>query len=432
MNTTRQILSMGARRRRPKRGGRAGRTPGTLGRAPVFKSTPRIPWPPINAATERELIRIYRSRKWSFNGPVEREFCQRFAAFYTARHAVLMANGTVTLEGALHALGIGRGDEVIVPALTWMATAMAVIYVGAKPVFVDIEPDTLCLDPEQAQAAITSRTKAIIPVHLYGGMADMDRLLALARRHSLKVIEDCAHAHGGFWGRRGVGSLGDVGSFSFQESKTMASGEGGAVLTNNKNLADRLYRFKHIGYQSGATQGRASQGPPPGLLCHNYRGTEMQAALLLGQLQTLKAMTHRRDRAAAFLRKHLERIPGVTVQARGRRADPQGYYAYVVLVDPAYFGDAPLPRIMDAVRREGLEVGGTYGSVYRQMLWNLPPSAYRIHGGYRDAQGPACRVTEEICRRRALCLPHTVLDWPRAALARVAGVFAKMQRNGVH
>lgn len=425
MNTTRQTASHAIGR--PASGGNARAS--ARGAKPVFPSTPRIPWPPTDGATERELVRIYRSRKWSFNGPVEQEFCRQFARFHTARHAVMMANGTVTLEGALHALGIGRGDEVIVPALTWMATAMAAIYVGAKPVFVDIEPDTLCIDPEQARSAITPRTRAIIPVHLYGGMADMDRLLALARRYRLKVIEDCAHAHGGFWGKRGLGSLGDIGSFSFQESKTMAAGEGGAILTNDAKLADRLYRFKHIGYQAGGAQGRASRGPPQGLLCHNYRGTEMQAAILLGQLRTLKTMTRRRDQAAEFLRRKLERIPGVAVQARGRKADPQGYYAYVILVDPAFFGGASLKRIMHAVRREGLNVGGTYGSVYRHILWNLPPSAYRIHGGYRDAKGPACRVTEEICGKRALCLTHTVLDWPRPVLARVADVFAKVQRN---
>lgn len=400
-----------------------------FGGKPVFKTTPRVPWPPTDGATERELVRIYRSRKWSFNGPVEQKFCKEFARSHTAKHAVMMVNGTVTLEGALHVLGVGQGDEVIVPGLTWMATAMAVIYVGATPVFVDIEPDTLCLDPEKVKAAITRRTKAIIPVHLYGGMADMDRLMALARKHHLKVIEDCAHAHGGVWRQRGVGSVGDVGSFSFQESKTVASGEGGAVLTNDAGLADQLHRFKHIGYPSGSAQGKASKGPPRGLLCHNYRCTEIQAAILLGQFRTLKAMTRRRDQNAEFLRKKLERIPGVTVQARGRRASLQGYYAYVILVDPARFAGASLKQILHAAWKEGFGVSTTYGSVYRHILWNLPPSEYRIHGGYRDARGPACKVTEDICQNRAICVGHTVLDWPRAALARVADVFAKIQRN---
>jgi L-glutamine:2-deoxy-scyllo-inosose/3-amino-2,3-dideoxy-scyllo-inosose aminotransferase len=401
-----------------------------FGGKPVFSSIPQIPWPPIDTATERELVRIYRGHSWSFNGPVEQAFCKEFARSHTAKHAVFMVNGTVTLEGALYVLGVGPGDEVIVPGLTWMATALAVVYVGAKPVFVDIEPDTLCLDPEKVKQAITPRTKAIIPVHLYGGMADMDRIMAIARKHGLKVVEDCAHAHGGIWGNRGVGSIGDVGSFSFQQSKTVASGEGGACLTNDAKLADMLYRFKHIGYKSGAAQGKASMGPPPGFICHNYRCTEFQAAILRGQIRNLKAMSRRRDQTSLWFRKQLAQVPGVTAQARGRRANPQGYYGQMVLVNPAYFGNASLPQIQHAMRKEGLTVtSGAYGSVYRHILWNAPSSAYRIHGGYRDAKGPACEITEDVCQRRAIFFMHTFLDWPRKELAKVIDVFAKLQEN---
>ena len=152
-----------------------------LGGTPIVQKSPGYVWPPTNKVTERALVELYRSQNWSWNGPWEQKFSQDFSQLHTARHTWLMANGTVTLEAALQALGVGPGDEVIVPALTWLATAMAVIYSGAKPVFVDIEADTLCLDVAATAAAITPRTKAIIPVHLYGGMADMDRLLKLAR-----------------------------------------------------------------------------------------------------------------------------------------------------------------------------------------------------------------------------------------------------------
>src|SRR6185503_12502827 len=137
--------------------------------------------------------------------------------------------------------GIGPGDEVIVPAVTWYATAMAPHYLGAKPVFVDVLPDTLCMDPEKVSAAITERTKAIVPVHLYGSMADMDRIMAIAKAHGLRVIEDCAHMHGGLWDGRHVGSIGDVGSFSFQHSKTMACADSGISITSDPEIADRLF-----------------------------------------------------------------------------------------------------------------------------------------------------------------------------------------------
>ena len=168
-----------------------------------------------------------------------------------------MANGTTTLECSLAVLGVGTGDEVIVPALTWMATALSAFYVGANPVIVDIDPKTLCMDPAAMEAAITPKTKAIIPVHVYGSTADLEKILAIADKHGIPVVEDCAHMQGGFWNGRGVGSWGKVGSFSFQQSKTMASGEGGICITSDPELAEKIYLLKHIGYSRGVKQGQA-------------------------------------------------------------------------------------------------------------------------------------------------------------------------------
>lgn len=402
-----------------------------FGGKPVLGSIPRMLWPPTDKATERALVKIYRSHNYSWNGPWEQRLCRDLAKVHTAQHAAFMVNGTVTLEAALHTLGVGPGDEVIVPGLTWLATAMAVIYVGAKPVFVDIEPDTLCLDPEKAAEAITPRTKAIIPVHLYGGMADMDRVMALARKHGLKVVEDCAHAHGGMWNGRGLGSIGDVGSFSFQQSKTVASGEGGAVITNDRRLFERLFLFKHIGYDILAKQGKAASGPPAGLTCHNYRGNEFQAAVLCGQLGGLKALTVRRNHNADFLTRELEKIPGVKVQARGRKATRgrQSYYAFMAGLDLAQWSGATIGQVIRALGREGVPVGGTYGSVYRHILWNVPTSAYRIHGGYRDKRGPGCKVSEEVGSAQTLGFVHCHLDHIRPVLQKFVEAFAKVQRH---
>jgi L-glutamine:2-deoxy-scyllo-inosose/3-amino-2,3-dideoxy-scyllo-inosose aminotransferase len=410
---------------------RSGDRLAVLGGTPVFARLPILKWPPTSKATERALVEIYRSRALSWNGPWEQRFCRDFARVHTARHCVFMANGTVTLEAALHVLGVGPGDEVIVPALTWLATAMAVTYNGAKPVFVDIEPDTLCLDPDRAAEAITPRTKAIIPVHLYGGMADMDRIRALARKRGLKVIEDCAHAHGGQWNGRGLGSLGDIGSFSFQQSKTVACGEGGAVITNSPRLMERLFRFKHIGYTLGAKQGKAQAGPPPGLRCHNYRGTELPAAILHGQLGDLVARTRQRNRNADFLTRELEKIPGVKVQARGRRCTTgrQSYYAFMTILELEAWNGATIEQIIRALGRENVPAWRSYNSVYRHSLWNEPPQTYRIHGGYRDKHGPGCKVSEEIGWGRVVGCAHSYLDLPRRDLAKIVEAFAKVQRH---
>jgi L-glutamine:2-deoxy-scyllo-inosose/3-amino-2,3-dideoxy-scyllo-inosose aminotransferase len=402
-----------------------------LGGAPVTKSLTVTPWPPTNKTTERALVGIYRSHKFSWNGPWEQKFCREFSKAHTAKHTIFMANGTVTLEAALHVLGVGPGDEVIVPGLTWPATAMAAIYMGAKPVFVDIEPDTLCLDPEKVEEAITPRTKAIIPVHLYGGMADMDRIMAIARKHKLKVVEDCAHAHGGMWNGRGLGSIGDAGSFSFQQSKTVASGEGGAVITNNSRLHEPLFRFKHIGYDLEADQGKATSGPPAGLTCHNYRGTEFPAAILCGQLPNLKSLTVQRNRNADFLTSELEKLPGLRVQARGRKAteDRQSYYAFMTLLDLTHWGNATYKQVIKALQKEGIPASGSYGTVYRHLLWNASKSEYRIHGSYRDKRGPACKVSEEVGTDRCVGFPHYYLDLSRTDLQKFVDAFAKVQRN---
>jgi L-glutamine:2-deoxy-scyllo-inosose/3-amino-2,3-dideoxy-scyllo-inosose aminotransferase len=383
----------------------------------------RVPsWPPVSEATAQRLADVYRSGKWSFNGEIEQAFAAAFAAHHDAAYGVFMANGTVTLECALAAYGIGPGDEVIVPALTWLATAMAAVYLGATPVFVDIEPPTLCLDPAKTEAAITPRTRAIIPVHLYGSNPDLDAIMAIAARHDLIVIEDCAHAHGGRWNGKGLGSIGHVGSFSFQQSKGLASGEGGICITNSAEIADRLFRLKHIGYGPGVSQGHAKDTPPPGLICRNYRGLEFQAVILRDQLQGLSQRIATYNASATKLEHLLADVPGLRVQTRGRLAGPQSYYAYAVIFDRPPLADVPLDLIVQAAGKEGLELWSTYGSVWKHALWNLPESAYRI-------AGDGCPVSDSIGTGHCALIPHWWLDTDDETLGQIVEVFARLSAN---
>jgi dTDP-4-amino-4,6-dideoxygalactose transaminase len=395
-----------------------------LGGTPVLKERLNAPpWPPVSEQTADRLRDIYLSRQWSFNSPTEQAFERAFADFHGAKHGIFMANGTVTLQCALGALGIGPGDEVIVPALTWMATAMAVHYVGATPVFVDIEPDTLCLDPEKTRQALTAKTKAIIPVHIYGSMADLDAILTLAKEHGLAVIEDCAHMQGGKWRGRGVGSWGAIGSFSFQQSKTLSSGEGGICLTNDDALAERLYRQKHIGYARGMAQGQADAGPQPGLTCFNFRCTAFQAGILLDQLAGLERLIARYETAAAALRERLAGSAEVRVQARGRQASPQGYYRLILVFDGGPAAEVPAWRLQKAMDAEGLPCHGSYGPVYRHMLYNMRPSQYRIHSG------ETCPVAETAGTRHAVCLPHHWLGADATVIEAMGEIVAKVAKH---
>jgi len=189
------------------------------------------PWPVVGEQEVRWMEEVVRSGTWSWLGPHETAFCREFADFIGAKYALGVSNGTVTIQTALQAVGVRPGDEVIVPGLTWVATMQAAIDVGADVVLVEIDPETWGIDPAAAEAAITQRTRAIIAVHLYGCMADMDGVMDVARRHGLKVVEDVAHQHGSRWRDQGAGAIGDAGSFSFQQSKVLTCGEGGAQPT---------------------------------------------------------------------------------------------------------------------------------------------------------------------------------------------------------
>ncbi len=269
-----------------------------------------IPSWPVSGDRERELLEeVLKSDRWGGYHPFVARFEHEFAKFQQCRFGLSASNGTVTLEVALEALGIGEGDEVIVPAISFISTATAVSRVRAIPVFVDIEPDTFNIDSERIREAVGPKTKAIIPVHFGGPMANMDAIMTVATAHGLPVIEDAAHAHGSEWNGVRAGSIGAISSFSFQNGKVMTAGEGGILLANDEALMDRCREILDQGRRKGE-----------GWFFHytlgtNYRITAWQSALLIAQLERLPEQNARRAHNAAVIREaladtdiHLQRV----------------------------------------------------------------------------------------------------------------------------
>ena len=354
-------------------------------------NTNQFKWP-VSSEREMELLRqVIESERWGgyheFVGRLEREF----AAFTHCAHGVSAMNGTVTMEMALWGAGVGPGDEVIVPAISFVSTAMVVTRVGALPVFVDIEPLTFNMDPERAAAAVTPRTKAIIPVHFGGAMADMDRLLPLAREHELALIEDAAHAHGAEWKGRRAGSLGLAGSFSFQNSKVMTAGEGGMLTTNDAAFAERAWSIMDQGRKPGG-----------GWFFHyvpgsNYRITGLQAAVLLAQFERLPEQICRRTRNAAVLRAELSDVPGLSFQTVPKAQNTNPWYLLLGRIDALRMG-----RTRDEVHRELTAAGVPCAPFYPHPLYGNP--LYQ-QGGCRVEPCPVA----EACVADAFWLPHRAL-----------------------
>jgi len=312
---------------------------------------------PVHGARERELLlAVLESGQWGeITGSCTNEFAAVFAAFQGATHAVLTPSGTLALEAALEALGVGAGDEVITSPWTFIATASAILTLGARPVFVDIDPTTNTIDPARIAEAITPRTKAIVPVHIGGLPADMDGVMEVAGRAGLPVLEDACQAWGARWRDRGVGTIGALGCFSFQESKNITAGEGGAVVTNDRPLYERVWSIHNTG-RTPASVGMFDHA----MVGRNLRMTEWQAAILLAQIERLPEQMERRDRAAARLTEALDEIPGVMPLRVDERVTRCGWHLYQLRYDPDAFGGRDREAFLRALAAEGVPCSAGY------------------------------------------------------------------------
>lgn len=283
--------------------------------------------PVIGKEEEKLVLDGLRSGWISSSGKYIHEFESAFANFCDVKYGVAVSNGTAALHLALVASGVGPGDEVIVPSMTFVATGNAVAYTGAKPVFVDSETETWNIDPEKIKEKINRRTRGIIPVHLYGHPADMGLILSIAQKYDLFVIEDAAEAHGALYKGKKVGSLGDVACFSFFANKVITTGEGGMIVTNNKLLAEKMRMYR----DHGSSKKRKYYHPHLG---YNYRMTNLQAAIGIAQLKKVNKIIKRKVAIASRYAKNLEvLVPQITLQPEAEWAKSI-FWMYSILVNP--------------------------------------------------------------------------------------------------
>lgn len=330
---------------------------------PKIRKAAFVSWPQFDLTEEKALLDVLRSGHWyRLSGQYVKKFEESFAALTGARAALATANGTSALIVALHALGVEPGDEVIIPPYTFIATVNAVLNAHALPVFVDTDPETLQMDHTKLEAAITPATRVIVPVHLGGNMCEMDAIGAIAERHKIPVLEDACQAHLSEWKGRKAGTLGVAGCFSFQASKNLNSGEGGAILFREEELRERAFAFHNNG--SGTRPiGRNFTYTSTGA---NFRLTEFQAALLLAQMTRLEAQSKRRTENAMYLTSMLREIPGIAPARQHAGTTRSSYHLYMFRYDAAAFSGLPREKFLQALAAEGIPASGGYSPLNTQ------------------------------------------------------------------
>ena len=402
---------------------------------PKTRTEPYPEWPVWDQRDIDIVTEVIKSGRWGgypYPGPKTAELAKKFAGLQGGGYAVPMANGTVTMEVALRAAGVGWGDEVIVPGYTFQATASAPMAAGAIPVIVDIDPDNYCLDPRAAQKAITPKTKAIIPVHLGASMADMDAIMELAEKHDLVVIEDCAHAHGAKWNGRGAGTIGHFGSFSFQSSKTLSTGEGGILLCRTPELAAKAASIIDCGRPhalGGGTEDASMEYQVGG----NFRLSEIVAALALAGLERFPAQASEREAMAAYMDEALSEVPGIRLLRRDPRHTTRSFYRYIFAVDPAEFG-MEHDLLAGALAAEGVACWTGYEAMNNYTLFQPQKSKLAVPNAfpeYFDFKNMDLPEAERACEHEAVWLDENIFRAGPKGVDDAINAIKKIQKNAL-
>lgn len=367
------------------------------------------PWPIYTEKEKKQLEAVLKGHDWGgqpFPGKHAAAFSKKFAKLHTAKYGTCVNTGTVAIQAALKAIDIRPGDEVLVPAYTWEGTVGPVLLVNAVPVFVDVDPDTYCMDAKLVEQAITPKTRALLPVHLGMRFADLDVLVPLAKKHGIKLIEDCAHAHGGMWRGKGAGSYGDLGAFSFQTSKLITAGEGGAVITNNLEYFERVQTYVNAGRASMTDKFHHR------FIGFNYRMGEFQAAILEAQLERLPQQAKVREKNMKILESALRDTPAIGLLKPEPRITRLAPYGYVMKYFAGKAKGIPRAAFVAALQTEGIPCDGLfYEPVYCSSLFTLDPTEYPALSWGRpnplDLRNMyKCPAAERAAYHEAVWFPH--------------------------
>ncbi len=376
-------------------------------------------WPQYGEEEKLQLMEVLESGQWGcLTGNKVHDFEKAFSRFQQAEYGICVPNGTLALEMALKALEIGPGDEVITTPYTFIATVSSILLAGAKPVFVDIDQETYLMDLEQLESAVTDRTRAVVPVHLGGRPVNMDKLNGIAEKHSLRILEDACQAWGSEWNGKRVGALGDLGTFSFQSSKNITAGEGGIVITNDKELAERCWSLHNVGRVHG---GQWYQHERIGW---NLRMTEWQGAVLLAQLQKYPAALELRKANRDFLYQLLiSEVAGLTPLSPDPGITSDSCHLFIMRYNPDMFGARSRDEFLTALVAEGVDTAAS-GYVPLHQSPAVKKALADLPGGIPDQRLPKVEKAAE----EAIWLGQTEFLGDKSDMEALTGAIKKIQR----
>ena len=339
------------------------------GGTPV-RTEPFPRWPKPSPELMDSVLGTVENENWGVGSEIISIFEQKFADFQDSKYCISTSSGTTALWVALKAANVKAGDEVIIPPYTFIATASAVLMANAVPVFVDIDPNTFNIDSTKIEEAITSKTKVIMPVHISGNPADMKSIIELAKKYNIKVIEDAAQAHGAEWNNKKVGSLGAGGIFSFQTSKNMTAGEGGAIISNDKPFIDKCFSYHNCGR---TTDGQFYDHQ---FLGGNFRLNAIAASMLIPQIKSIPNDMDIRDKNRAYLDNQLNQIEGITINNSYPLTTRQSNHIYLLRYNSKKFNGVSREKFFTAMQAEGVYTYAGYKPIYREELFNCNSDEY--------------------------------------------------------
>ncbi|MGV3509291.1 MAG: DegT/DnrJ/EryC1/StrS family aminotransferase [Sphingobacteriaceae bacterium] len=411
-----------------------GEKPAILGGKPV-RTKDWQKWPIWNPETdEKPVVDVIRSGVWS-RASIATEFEKEWAKALGVKRSLTVANGTNALIVALQQFDIGAGDEVIVPPYTFIATVSSVLLTGAIPVFADVDRETFQIDPDKIEAKITPRTKAIIPVHICGLPADMDRIMAISRKHNLIVLEDACQAHLAEYDHKKVGTIGDAGCFSFQNSKNLPIGEGGAIVSNDETFIDKCYSYHNYGYPFGTLVGSINVGST--MLGTKVRTSEYASAIGLSLLKRLDGETTTRNENAAYLKSQIAEIPGIIPYKLYDKVTRGAFHLFPFRYQKESFKGLSRSKFLKALKAEGIPCSSGYTSLIEMPFINEAFQSKNFKRMYSEKdlnykeylQRNKCSNNEILCTEEAVWLSQNLLLGTKSDMNDIASAMTKIYKN---